>query len=91
MAMMSMGEFRQIGEETRKSLRIVTEFARVPGFLVLSNPKLVSAEVQRLKALILQFPKSEDGKRFIVIDGKPILKDQYQHQLDVGPYTQEKK
>jgi len=82
MAMMSMGEFRQIGEETRKSLRIVTEFARVPGFLVLSNPKLVSAEVQRLKALILQFPKSEDGKRFMALSGFANIRDVSSLELD---------
>lgn len=69
MAIMSMGEFRAIGEDTRKSLRIVTEFARVPGFWMMANPKLATAEQQRLKALLLQFPKTEDGKKFFSLAG----------------------
>lgn len=69
LAIMSMGEFRAIGEETRKTLKIVTEFARVPGFLVMAGPQLAAAERQQLKSLILQFPATEDGKKFFALSG----------------------
>jgi len=69
LAIMSMGEFRAIHEDTRKALKIVTEFAKVPGFLVLANPQLAAAERQELKALILQFPKTDEGKKFFALSG----------------------
>ena len=69
LAIMSMGEFRQIGEETRKALKIVTEFAKVPGFWLLVNPKMSAADKQRVQALLLQFPKTEDGQKFFTLSG----------------------
>ncbi len=75
MAMMSMGEFRAIGEEMRKTLKIVTEFAKVPGFWVMANPKLGAAEQQRVKALILQFPQTDDGKKFSSLSGVATIRD----------------
>lgn len=75
MAIMSMGEFRAISEETRKALKIVTEFAKVPGFWVMANPKLGAPEQQRIKALLLQFPKTEDGKTFFSLAGFANIRD----------------
>ena len=75
MAIMSMGEFRAISEETRKALKIVTEFAKVPGFWVMANPKLSTSEQQRVKALLLQFPKTEDGKKFFSLAGFANIRD----------------
>jgi phosphonate transport system substrate-binding protein len=69
MAMMSMGEFRQIGEEVRKSLKVWTEMARVPGFLVMANPRLDAAEKLRLKALMLRVPTDAEGRRFFSLSG----------------------
>lgn len=68
-ALMSMGEFRAKPEALRQTLRIVHEFARLPGFYVMGNPKLPAAQRQRLRALILQFPRTEDGKRFFTLSG----------------------
>jgi hypothetical protein len=31
----------------------------------------------------------DTGKRFIVIDGTPIPKEQYQERLGIGPYSQD--
>jgi hypothetical protein len=31
----------------------------------------------------------EDGKKFIVVDGKPMPKEQWQQKLGVGPYAKE--
>ena len=75
LAIMSMGEFRAIAEETRKTLKIVTEFAKVPGFWLLVNPKLSAAEQQRIKTLLLQFPKTDDGKKFSSLSGVNIIRD----------------
>lgn len=68
-AIMSMGEFRAKPEPLRNTLRIVTEMAKVPGFLVMANPRMAPAEKQRLKALLLAFPATEDGKRFFGLSG----------------------
>lgn len=69
MAMMSMGEFRSIGESLRKELRIAAEFARVPGFLVLVNPSLPAAARDRVAGLMARFAASEEGKRFFALSG----------------------
>ena len=69
LAIMSMGEFRQINEETRKVLKIVTEFAKVPGFWLLVNPKMSAADKQRVQALLLQLPKTEHGQKFFTLSG----------------------
>ena len=68
-AIMSMGEFRAKPESLRKTLRIVTEMAKVPGFFVMANPRMSLAEKQRVKALLLAFPATEDGKRFFGLSG----------------------
>ncbi len=69
LAMMSMGEFKTIGEATRKNLRIVREFAKVPSFLVMTHPNLSAELQQQIKTLILQFPQSEEGKKFFTLSG----------------------
>ena len=68
-AIMSLGEFRAKPEALRQTLRIVHEFARLPGFYVMGSPKLPAAQRQRLRALALQFPSTEDGKRFFALSG----------------------
>jgi ABC-type phosphate/phosphonate transport system substrate-binding protein len=68
-AIMSMGEFRAKPEGLRQSLRIVHEFARLPGFYVMGNPKLSAPVRQRLRSLMLQFPTTDDGKRFFALSG----------------------
>ncbi len=74
LAMMSMGEFRAKPEAMRKSLRVVTEMARLPGFLVMANPQMPAADKERLKALVLAFPGSEEGQRFFALTGLTGIK-----------------
>jgi phosphonate transport system substrate-binding protein len=69
LAIMSMGEFRAKPEVMRNTLRIVTEITKLPGFLVMANPGLPAAELQRLKTLILAFPQTEEGKKFFTLSG----------------------
>ena len=69
LAMMSMGEFRAKSEAMQKSLRIVTEMARLPGFLVMASPDLPAAERQRLQTWLLGFPAQPAGQRFLGLTG----------------------
>jgi phosphonate transport system substrate-binding protein len=75
LAVMSLGEFRAKPEALRNALRIVTEFAKVPGFLVMANPTLPSAERQRLKALLLAFAQSEEGRKFQGLAGVSQIRE----------------
>lgn len=76
LAMMSGGEFRAKPEAMRKSLRIVTEMAQLPGFMVMANPALPVAERAKLRELVLAFPGTEAGARFLAASGftgiKPV-------------------
>jgi len=75
LAIMSLGEFRAKPEAMRNTLRIVTEIAKLPGFLVMANPGLAAAELQRLKTLILAFPQTEEGKKFFALSGFANIRD----------------
>ena len=34
--------------------------------------------------------KADDGKKFVVVDGSPMPKEQYQQRLGIGPYSKDK-
>ena len=80
LAIMSGGEFRAKPESVRKLLRVVGEITQLPGFLVMANPRLPESEKQRLKALILAFPQTEEGRRFFGLSGfsniRPVLESE---------------
>ena len=69
LAMMSQGEFNAKPPALRETLRVVTVMARVPGFLVMGNPRLQPELRQRVRALMLGFPATEDGRRFFALAG----------------------
>ena len=69
LAVMSLGEFRSKPEEMRQRLRIVTEIARVPGFLVMTAQDYDEAERRRLRALLLAFPRTDEGRQFLALSG----------------------
>lgn len=69
LAIMSMGEFRAKPEEMRKRLRIVSEIARVPGFLVMTAQAVDDATRRRLRSLLLAFPRSDEGRQFLALSG----------------------
>jgi phosphonate transport system substrate-binding protein len=68
-AMMSMGEFRVIPEATRANLEIETEFAKVPGFVSMHAPGLAAARAAQVKAALLKFGESAQGKQFFELSG----------------------
>jgi len=81
LAIMSMGEFRAKPEAMRNTLRIVTEIAKLPGFLVMASPGLPAAELQRLKTLILAFPQTEEGKKFFALSGFANIREVAEPEL----------
>jgi phosphonate transport system substrate-binding protein len=81
LAIMSMGEFNAKPEALRKTLRIVTEITKLPGFLVMANPYLPKADKQRLKQLVLAFPQTEDGKKFFTLAGVNNIRDVSEAEL----------
>lgn len=82
LAMMSMGEFRQIDESVRKSLKITVEFAKVPGFLVMANPKLDGAEKRRLQGQMLRLPQDSEGKKFSTLAGVVNIREVNRAELE---------
>jgi phosphonate transport system substrate-binding protein len=68
-AIMSMGEFRAKPEALRQTLRIVTQIATVPGFLVMANPALAATERQKVAEAMWALPGTEAGKRFFALSG----------------------
>lgn len=81
LAIMSMGEFNAKPEALRKTLRIVTEITKLPGFLVMANPNLSKADKQRLKQLVIAFPQTEDGKKFFTLAGVNNIRDVSEAEL----------
>jgi len=69
LAMMSMGEFRAISENGRKELRVHTEFARVPGFLVMASPAMPAPQLEAISRAVLEFPDTEQGREFFKRSG----------------------
>jgi phosphonate transport system substrate-binding protein len=81
LAIMSMGEFNAKPEALRKTLRIVTEITKLPGFLVMANPNLPKADKQRLKQLVLAFPQTEESKKFFMLAGVNNIRDVSEAEL----------
>lgn len=69
MAIMSLGEYRAKTEAMQKSLRIVSEIAKLPGFFVMASPDLPPAERQQVQAWLQGFPGSPAGQRFLGATG----------------------
>jgi len=89
LAIMSLGEFRAKPESMRQTLRIVTEFAQVPGFLVIANPALGPSERERLQTLLLAFPRTDSGKRFLSLTGVANIRAVTPQELQLlDPYAE---
>src|SRR5262245_30426824 len=89
LAIRSLGEFRAKPESMRQTLRIVTEFAQVPGFLVIANPALGPSERERLQTLLLAFPRTDSGKRFLSLTGVANIRAVTPQELQLlDPYAE---
>ncbi|MEN9783859.1 MAG: hypothetical protein RJA24_1202 [Pseudomonadota bacterium] len=88
LAMMSMGEFRAISENGRKELRIHTEFARVPGFLVMASPAMPAPQLEAISRAILEFPDTEQGREFFKRSGFSGIRTLKAGELEaLAPYV----
>lgn len=88
-AVMSMGEFNAKSPALRETLRIVSVVARLPGFLVMGNPRLSPALRERLQSLILAFPPTEPGRRFLGQSGFTGIRPVSQADLQfLDPYLE---
>ena len=68
-ALMSQGEFNAKDVELKKILTPVNTFVKLPGFFIMVNANVTSHEKQKMKALMLNFPKSEQAKQFFSSTG----------------------
>jgi phosphonate transport system substrate-binding protein len=88
LAMMSMGEFRAISENGRKELRVHTEFARVPGFLVMASPARPSPQLEAISRAVLEFPDTEQGREFFKRSGFSGIRTLKAGELEaLAPYV----
>jgi phosphonate transport system substrate-binding protein len=63
LAMMSRGELMAVHADLRAQLEELVEFARVPGFILLTAR--AAADAQALRAAVLALPQSDDGREFM--------------------------
>ncbi len=69
-AILSGGEFRAIPETQRAQLKLHTQFAEVPGFVVMANPRLGSERQDALRRQLMALtPETEDGRIFFTGTG----------------------
>jgi phosphonate transport system substrate-binding protein len=68
-AVMSQGEFNAKDPELKKILSPVNTFVRLPGFFIMVNATVPNTEKQKIKTLIMDFPKSEQAKQFFSLTG----------------------
>lgn len=80
-ALMSQGEFNAKDVELKKTLTPVNTFVKLPGFFIMINAKATSSEQQKMKSLILDFPKSEQAKQFFSSTGFTGLQPPTDDQL----------
>jgi phosphonate transport system substrate-binding protein len=87
-AIMSRGELRAKPPEMQARLRVVHEIAQVPGFFVMAHPQTDPALRRRLRALLLGFPATDDGRRFIAMSGFSSIREVTEADLRfLDPYT----
>jgi phosphonate transport system substrate-binding protein len=88
-AIMSRGELRAKPPEMQARLRVVHEIAQVPGFFVMAHPQSDAALRRRLRALLLGFPSTDDGRRFIGLSGFSSIREVTEADLRfLDPYTE---
>jgi phosphonate transport system substrate-binding protein len=65
LAMMSRGELNAVHADLRGMLAELTEFTRVPGFVLLAARALAGVEGKALRDAVLGLAQSEDGREFM--------------------------
>lgn len=87
-AIMSRGELRAKPPEMQARLRVVQEIAQVPGFFVMAHPQTDPVLRSRLRALLLGFAATDDGRRFVALSGFTGIRELTPADLRfLDPYT----
>jgi len=60
---------QQMPEALRNSVRIIAQTQRLPHVMFLAHPRLDQASVERMRHLLLKFPDTTEGRRFLKISG----------------------
>lgn len=60
---------QQIPEDLRNSVRIIAQTQRLPHVMFLAHPRLGQAGVERMRALLLRFSNTAEGRTFLKISG----------------------
>lgn len=70
-AMLSATEFRAIADEQRRQLQVLTEFAELPGLLMMACPRVVPEQARLIKAQLQAFAQapSADSAAFLAATG----------------------
>lgn len=69
-ALLSSGEYKAIPEQTKSQMSLLTSFGEVPGFLVMTSPKMAKSKSDEFKRHMMTFAeKSEEGKQFFAATG----------------------
>ncbi|MBL8701516.1 MAG: PhnD/SsuA/transferrin family substrate-binding protein [Alphaproteobacteria bacterium] len=74
LAMMSAGEFKAVPEGLRDQLAILTEFAQVPGFMVMQKPGGDPDLAARIRHALMGFMATEDGRQFTRLTGTRTIR-----------------
>jgi hypothetical protein len=69
--MLSATEFRAIADEQRRQLQVLTEFAELPGLLMMACPRVVPEQARLIKAQLRAFAQasSADSAAFLAATG----------------------
>jgi phosphonate transport system substrate-binding protein len=69
-AMLSSGEYKAIPEPVKAQISLLTSFGEVPGFLVMTSPKVTKAKSDEFKQQMLAFAeRADEGKQFFASTG----------------------
>jgi len=74
-AMLSGGELRQLPDVLQRQIKVFSNFAEVPSFVVLAHPRLGEAAARTLRARLLQMPQTDEGRRFFGLSGFTGLRE----------------
>jgi phosphonate transport system substrate-binding protein len=75
-AILSGGEFRAIPEGVRAGLEVSTTFARVPGFVVMTNPRMSRTDSDGFARQLLDFgADANEGKAFFQASGFQAIRE----------------
>jgi hypothetical protein len=67
--MLSSAEFLQIPSELRDRLMVFSQFVELPSFVTLVNGKRLAQDAEHIKSLLLRFPSSAPGEKFLALTG----------------------